>query len=69
MLAGVGSTPIIELTGVTSPTAGKVLLKLDWANPTSSMKDRMAASVIGPAAERGDLRPGGTLVDTRGALG
>lgn len=70
MLAGVGSTPIIELTGVTGPAAGKVLLKLEWANPTGSMKGRMAASVIGAAADRGDLPPGGTVVEyTAGTTG
>lgn len=70
MLAGVGSTPIIELKGLTSPAAGRLLLKLEWANPTGSMKDRMAASVIAAAAERGDLPPGGTVVEyTAGTTG
>ena len=70
ILAGVGSTPVVELRRVVPQGAARLLLKLEWANPTGSMKDRMAAAVLRAAAARGDLQPGGTVVEyTAGTTG
>jgi cysteine synthase A len=41
-------------------------VKLEWENPTGSMKDRMALSVISRAEEDGRLRPGDTVVEYTG---
>lgn len=70
VLAGIGSTPLIELRKVVPPGSGRVLAKLEWANPTGSMKDRMAASAILGAEARGYLSPGDTVVEyTAGTTG
>jgi cysteine synthase A len=50
VLAGVGSTPMLELTRVVPTSGCRVLLKMESANPTGSMKDRMAVEVIDGAA-------------------
>ncbi|WP_372792291.1 PLP-dependent cysteine synthase family protein, partial [Paraconexibacter sp.] len=70
VLAGIGGTPMVDLSGLASPGSARILAKLEWANPTGSMKDRMAASVIAGAEARGDLRPGDTVVEyTAGTTG
>ncbi len=70
VLAGVGSTPMIELTRVVPANGSRVLLKMESANPTGSMKDRMAVTVIDGAAASGRLEPGGTVVEyTAGTTG
>lgn len=70
VLAGIGSTPLIELSKVVPPGSARVLAKLEWANPTGSMKDRMALAAIRGAEVRGDLAPGDTVVEyTAGTTG
>ncbi len=69
-LGGIGNTPIVELQRVVPPGSARVLLKLEWANPTGSMKDRMARSAILAAAADGRLKPGDTVVEyTAGTTG
>lgn len=70
ILAGIGSTPLIELRKVVPPGSAKVLAKLEFANPTGSMKDRMAVAAINAAEARGDISPGDTVVEyTAGTTG
>jgi cysteine synthase len=70
VLAGIGGTPLIELRRVVAPGSARVLAKLEWANPTGSMKDRMAVAAIDGAQARGLLQPGDTIVDyTAGTTG
>lgn len=70
VLAGIGSTPLVELGRIVPPGSARVLAKLEWANPTGSMKDRMAVAAITAAEERGDLAPGDTVVEyTSGTTG
>lgn len=70
VLAGIGGTPLIELGGVVPAGSARVLAKLEWANPTGSMKDRMAVAAIAGAEERGELAPGDTVVEyTAGTTG
>jgi cysteine synthase A len=70
VLAGIGQTPLIELRKVVPPASARVLAKLEWANPTGSMKDRMALAVIEAAETRGLIRPGDTVVEyTAGTTG
>lgn len=70
VLAGIGSTPLIELGKIVPPGSARVLAKLEWANPTGSMKDRMALAAIRGAEARGDLAPGDTVVEyTAGTTG
>lgn len=70
VLGGIGNTPIAELRKVVPPGSGRVVVKLEWANPTGSMKDRMARAVIEAAESSGRLKPGGTVVEyTAGTTG
>lgn len=70
VLGGIGNTPLVELTRVVPPGAARVIAKLEWANPTGSMKDRMARAAIERAEADGRLRPGGTVVEyTAGTTG
>ena len=70
VLAGIGNTPLIELRRVVPEGAARIFAKLEWANPTGSMKDRMAVAAIEAAERNGQLRPGGTVVEyTAGTTG
>ena len=70
VLDAIGNTPIVELQRVTPPGAARVLAKLEFANPTGSMKDRMAKAAIEGAQAAGRLQPGGTVVEyTAGTTG
>jgi cysteine synthase A len=69
-LDGIGNTPLVELRRIVPPGAARLLLKLEAANPTGSMKDRMARAAIEAAEGDGRLRPGGTVVEyTAGTTG
>ncbi|MFN2488112.1 MAG: PLP-dependent cysteine synthase family protein [Acidimicrobiia bacterium] len=69
-LAGIGNTPLVELVRMVPPGSAHVLAKLEFANPTGSMKDRMARAAIEGAARDGRLRPGDTVVEyTAGTTG
>ena len=70
VLEGIGNTPLVGLDRIVPPGSARVMLKLEWANPTGSLKDRMARAVIEGAETRGQLRPGGTIVEyTMGTTG
>ncbi len=70
ILAGIGETPLAALCRVVPPGAARIVVKLEWANPTGSMKDRMALAAIEAAEADGRLRPGGTAVEyTAGTTG
>jgi len=66
ILHSIGNTSLVQLHHVVPPDCGKVFAKLEWQNPTGSMKDRMALSVISRAEEDGRLSPGGTVVEYTG---
>jgi len=66
----IGHTPIVELSKIVPANCGRILAKLEWANPTGSMKDRMAKAVIEAASADGRLPVGGTTVEyTAGTTG
>lgn len=66
VLQAIGNTPLVRLRKVVPPGYAKVLVKLEWTNPTGSMKDRMAQAMISRAEEDGRLRLGGTIVEYTG---
>src|SRR6187401_2171556 len=66
VLDAVGSTTLVPLRRVVPPGCASVLVKLEWENPTGSVKDRMAMAVIGRAEADGRLKPGGTVVEYTG---
>ena len=66
VLEAIGNTSLVRLRKVVPPHCGDVLVKLEWENPTGSVKDRMAQAVISRAEADGRLKPGGTVVEYTG---
>ena len=66
ILDAIGNTPLVELRRVVPPNCARILVKLEGQNPTGSMKDRMAQSMIGRAEADGRLKPGDTIVEYTG---
>ncbi len=66
ILGSVGGTPLVPLTRVVPEGCARVFVKVEGQNPTGSMKDRMALSVIERAAATGRLKPGGRVVEYTG---
>jgi cysteine synthase len=62
----IGNTPLIRLERLSEPGCAEIYVKYEGANPTGSMKDRMALSMIEGAEKRGQLKPGGTVVEYTG---
>lgn len=59
----IGFTPIVKLNRLTEENDAEVYLKLEFMNPASSVKDRIALAMINAAIEKGDLKEGDTLVE------
>lgn len=59
-------TPLIKLAKLSEPGSADIYVKYEGANRTGSMKDRMALSMIEGAERRGELKPGGTVVEYTG---
>ena len=66
VLHAVGNTSLVRLRKVVPPGCAQVLVKLEWENPTGSMKDRMALAVIARAEADGRLKRGDTVVEYTG---
>ena len=66
VLGSIGGTPLVQLRLVVSPGMARVLVKVEGANPTGSMKDRMARAAVEAAEADGRLRPGGSVVEYTG---
>lgn len=66
ILDAIGNTPLVELRRLPPAGAARLLVKLEYANPTGSMKDRMALAAISAAEADGRLPPGGTVVEYTG---
>jgi cysteine synthase/molybdopterin converting factor small subunit len=63
ILDTVGNTPLVELTRLSPRESVKIYAKLEGQNPTGSMKDRVAKSMIEAAEARGELQPGRELLE------
>jgi cysteine synthase A len=63
ILQTIGDTPLVRLNRIVPAGAAEVLVKLEWFNPGGSVKDRIGLSMIDGAERRGDLRPGGTILE------
>lgn len=59
----IGDTPLVKLNSVNKGVPGTILVKVEYFNPGNSMKDRMAIKMIEDAEKRGDLKPGGTIIE------
>ena len=62
----IGNTSIVRLRKVVPPDCAHIFVKLEWENPSGSMKDRMALAVISRAEEDGRLKRGDTVVEYTG---
>ena len=63
VLAAIGNTPLIKLRRASEETGCTILGKAEFMNPGHSVKDRAALGIITDAIDRGELRPGGLIVD------
>ena len=59
----VGKTPLVKLNRLTGPEDAEVYLKLEYFNPGSSVKDRIALAMIEAAEKSGDLKEGSTIIE------
>ncbi|WP_207454976.1 cysteine synthase A [Desertivibrio insolitus] len=58
-----GSTPLVKLNRVTDGAGATVLAKLEFYNPSASVKDRLGIAIVDAAEKSGELKPGGTIVE------
>jgi cysteine synthase A len=59
----IGNTPLVRLRGPSETTGCEILAKCEFMNPGGSVKDRAALSIIQDAEARGELEPGGIIVE------
>ncbi|WP_167137838.1 cysteine synthase A [Diaminobutyricimonas sp. TR449] len=59
----VGNTPLVRLNRVTEGAGATVLAKLEFYNPSASVKDRIGVAIVDAAEQSGELKPGGTIVE------
>lgn len=59
----VGNTPLVRLNRITDGAAGNVYAKLEFYNPTASVKDRIGIAMVDAAEKNGQLKAGGTIVE------
>ena len=62
-VGSVGNTPLIRLRGASEETGCEILGKAEFMNPGGSVKDRAARAIVADAERRGELPPGGTVVE------
>jgi len=63
ILETIGNTPLVRLNNITKRIEATVLAKVEFFNPGSSVKDRMALKMVEDAEQDGRLKPGGTIVE------
>jgi cysteine synthase A len=66
VLQAIGNTSLVQLQRVVPAGCAKIFVKLEWENPTGSMKDRVAQALISRAEADGRLKPGGSVVEYTG---
>jgi len=59
----IGNTPLLRLAGPSAASGAEIYAKCEFMNPGQSVKDRAAKFIIEDAEEKGQLRPGGTIVE------
>ena len=65
----VGQTPMVKLNGSADENSADIYLKLEYMNPGSSVKDRIALSMIEAAEQANELKEGDTIIEpTSGTL-
>ncbi|MBV6639893.1 MAG: pyridoxal-phosphate dependent enzyme, partial [Cyclobacteriaceae bacterium] len=59
----IGDTPLVKLNSVNRGIPGTILVKVEYFNPGNSVKDRIALKMIEDAEQKGELKPGGTIIE------
>ena len=62
-LDSIGNTPLIKLRRASEETGCEIYGKAEFLNPGGSVKDRAALAIVEDAEARGQIRPGGTIVE------
>ncbi|QIG79796.1 cysteine synthase A [Stakelama tenebrarum] len=62
-LSLIGNTPLVRLKGPSAESGCEIFAKCEFANPGASVKDRAALYIVEDAEERGQIAPGGTIVE------
>ncbi|HRD82656.1 MAG TPA: pyridoxal-phosphate dependent enzyme, partial [Saprospiraceae bacterium] len=63
ILETIGNTPMVMLNRIAADLPATVLIKMETFNPGHSIKDRMALKMLEDAEQRGDIKPGGTIIE------
>jgi cystathionine beta-synthase len=63
IISTIGHTPLVKLNRITKNSPHQFFAKIEYFNPGGSVKDRIALAIIEGAEKRGELKPGGTLVE------
>ena len=63
VLETIGNTPLVKINKIAKDIPALVLVKLETTNPGHSIKDRMALKMLEDAEKRGDILPGGTIIE------
>ncbi len=63
ILEQIGNTPLIKLNRINKGLKPQIFAKLESANPGGSVKDRIGYSMVLDAEKRGELKPGGTIIE------
>ena len=63
ILATIGNTPLVKINKICKEVPALVLCKVETFNPGHSIKDRMAVKMLEDAEARGDIKPGGTIIE------
>lgn len=59
----IGGTPLVRLNRIVPEDSAEIYVKLEYQNPGSSVKDRIAISIVEEAEKEGKLKPGGTIIE------
>ena len=62
-IGAIGNTPLLRLRSVSEESGCEILGKAEFMNPGGSVKDRAASAIVADAERRGELRPGGTVIE------
>jgi cystathionine beta-synthase len=63
ILEAIGHTPLVKLQRLDANVPADIYVKCEYMNPGGSMKDRMTLHLVNQAEARGDLKPGGTIIE------
>lgn len=63
ILATIGNTPLVKINRITKDSPHQFFAKIEYFNPAGSIKDRIGLAMIEAAEKRGEIKPGGTIVE------